>query len=102
MDVYPCKHGGHIEIFCSMKSFAQKCNAFLAFPTLENTDTAINKYKPFNMRAIPYYLDTKDNYLKYPLSLFSKLSFKFSKFYRKEFMLQLCNIIKKNNRDTVF
>ena len=102
IDAYPYKFGGQIGIFFPLIYFANKCNVFFAFLTKDNTDYAKEKYKEFNIKPIPLVLNTEDNYFKYPLSMFSKLSFKFSKFYRKNFMEQLCNVIKNNDIDTVW
>lgn len=101
-DSLPYTDGGKIGIFFPLKEFAKKYNVFYAFPTPQINGNTVSKYNDFNIRAIPYQMNLKDNYLSYPHSLFSNLSFKFSKFYDKNFLNILSEHIKENNIDIIW
>ena len=101
-DSLPYTDGGKIGIFFPLREFAQKYNTFAAFFVKEVNPDIISKYKQFNITAIPFQMNLKDNYINYPKTLFSKLSFKFFKYYNKDFLNKLSEIVKEKNIDTVW
>lgn len=101
-EVSDCSDGGMISTFYASKYFAQKSNAFFAFLCEKIDETLLQKYRNANLDPVPYEADTKDNFFKYPLSLFSGLSFKFCKFYHKKFLENLSSVIEKNNIEIVW
>ena len=101
-DSYPYTDGGKIGIFFPLKEFAKRYNVFYAFLTQEIKDDTISKYKEFNITGIPYQANLKDNYKMYLKTVFSNLSFKFYKFYNKDFLKKLSQIINEKNIDTIW
>lgn len=98
----PYTDGGKIGLFFPLREFAKRYNVFYAYLTQDIDEKANNEYKEYNITAIPYRTDLRDNYMNYPKTLCSNLSFKFSKFYNKGFLNKLSEIVKDNNIDTVW
>lgn len=101
-DSLPYTDGGKLGIFFPLKGFAEKYNVFYSFPIQEIKEDTISKYKAFNITAVPFQMDLIDNYKNYPKTLFSELSFKFYKFYNKDFFNNLSKTVKENNIDTIW
>ena len=101
-DSLPYIDGGKIGIFFPIKEFVKKYNVFYTFPIQKIKEDTISKYKEFSVTVIPYQMDLKDNYINYPKTLFSDLSFKFSKFYDRNFLNKLSELVKEKNIDTVW
>lgn len=96
-DSLPYTDGGKIGVFFPVRELAKKYNVFYAFPYDKNESDVISKYKPYNITAIPFTMDKKDDYSKYPRTLFSELSFKFSKYFNKEFLEIMDKTVKEND-----
>lgn len=101
-DSLPYSDGGKIETFFPAKYFKKYFNVFMTFPVSKLNDDLLNKYSKYGIIAKPYILETKDSYLKYPLSLFSNLSFKLSKYYCKSVLKYLSKIVSENNIDFIW
>lgn len=98
----PYSDGGKIELFFPAKYFLKYFNLTIAFPIPNIDDNLYKRYQEHNINILPFQLDTKDNYLKYPLTLFSNLSFKFSKFYNKNFFEKINKYVNENQIDVIW
>lgn len=98
----PYSDGGKIGIFFPAKYFTKYFDITMTFPILNIDDDLYKKYAEHKINILPFQLDTKDNYLKYPLSLLSNLSFKFSKFYNKKFLKKMSKYIKENQIEVIW
>ena len=104
-DVIPPTDGGKVGIFHPVKYLAQKYEVYLAFPMPKLSDEIkteiISKYAVYNIKAIPFELNTSDNYFFYIKNIFSKIPFKMAKYFKKNFLSELKEIIKKENINIV-
>ena len=101
-DSLPYTDGGKIGVFFPLRELAKKYNVFYAFPYDKNENDVISKYKPYNITAIPFTMDKQDHYSKYPKTLFSELSFKFSKYFNREFLEIMDKTVKENDINIIW
>lgn len=101
-DNYPYDDGGKIASFFGMIALKEKFNIYYAFLTNKIEDDTISKYEKFNIKSIPFEKDLNDNYFDYPKTIFSKLSFKFKKYYSKNFLNRLKEFVKENSIEIIF
>lgn len=92
----PCVDGGKMEIFYPLKYLAQKVNIFFTTPVVKINDDIINEFNIYNIKYFPFVLNTKNDYFKYPLSLFTPLSFKFNKYFNRFYLKHIEKIIVEN------
>ncbi len=101
-DSYPYTDGGKVGIFFPLKEFAKNFNVYYAFLTNNIKEDITTKYNKYNIKAVPFELNLIDNYLYYPKTLFSNLSFKFSKFYNKNFLDKLSELVERENIEIIW
>lgn len=101
-DNFPYNDGGKVASFWGMKTLSKIFNVSYAFLTNKIEADSSSKYEQFGIKAYPFEKNTDDNYLDYPKTIFSKLSFKFNKFYSSAMLKMLCEIVEKDNIDIVF
>ena len=99
---FPPSDGGKIETFYPAKYFSKYFDVTMAFPIPCINDELYKKYNKQNIDILPFQLDTKDNYFKYPLTLLSNLSFKFSKFYNKNFLKKISQYVNENQIEIIW